>query len=295
MKPLRPSIATHRHAPSALAFMARALLPSPGLPREGGFPELVERWPALRIDPEHLAAYRQATGIDSADEIDVLYPHVLGFRLQMALLTRRAFPLPIWNALQIRNRLVRHRRIPLDTPLDLETRIGGMRRVDKGLELDLHSSLRCEAECLWESVISYFYRGRFGPASPTIQASKAPGLEQAEPWTEFQLPTDGGWRFGSLTGDYNGIHWSDRYARRFGFEAAFLHPQRSAGICLARMGRLDSEAQSLALWIKGPLFYGAPVSLRAGAAAQIRQFGLSLSNDTRMALVGSWAAGPPDP
>lgn len=49
----------HDRAPSALVFMARALLPSPGLPKDGGLPQIVQRWTGLRIDPKHLAARRR--------------------------------------------------------------------------------------------------------------------------------------------------------------------------------------------------------------------------------------------
>jgi hypothetical protein len=73
----------------------------------------------MRIDPKHLAAFRAAIGARDDDSVCVLYPHVLGFRLQMALLTHLAFPLPIWNALQIRNRLVRHRAIEPGATLEL--------------------------------------------------------------------------------------------------------------------------------------------------------------------------------
>jgi hypothetical protein len=42
------------------AYMVRSFLPSPGLPKDGSFPQIVERWAGLRIDPRHLAAFRAA-------------------------------------------------------------------------------------------------------------------------------------------------------------------------------------------------------------------------------------------
>jgi hypothetical protein len=138
-------IRQHRkRAPSALVFMARALRPSPGLSRDGGFPPLVQRWSGLRIAPGHLAAFQRATGLAVEDGVSLLYPHVLGFRLQMAVLTHPAFPLPIWTALQIRNRLVQHRRLDRDASFDLETRVGAHRLLDKGVEVDLLSGCRAD-------------------------------------------------------------------------------------------------------------------------------------------------------
>lgn len=281
----------HTRAPSALAFMARAFLPSPGLGPGGAVPAIVQRWEGLRIEARHLAAFRLASGLPDEDGVSVLYPHVLGFRLQMVLLTHRAYPLPIWNALQIRNRLVRHRRLRAGERLDLETRVGAHRIVGKGIEIDLVSRLMRESECCWESEVTYFYRGRFGSAG-SERPVEAPGLAQAPLVDRFSMPQRGGWHFGTLTGDYNPIHWAKLYARRRGFRAAFPHPQRVAAMCLARLRGPDSEAQTLRLWIKGPLYYGASVCLNAETIDQGVQFGLRLDGDHRFALSGQWQEAP---
>ena len=286
---------SHTRAPFAGAYMARAFLPSPGLPKDGGFPQLAERWAGLRIDPRHLAAFRAAVGARNDDRaVCVLYPHVLGFRLQMALLTHRAFPLPIWNALQIRSRLVRHRAVGPGAILEMETRTAQHRRVDKGLEVDLHTRLSQGTELLWESSVTYFYRGRFGASDGPAQPAAPPDLRDAAVVEQFRMPLGGGWAFGSLTGDYNGIHCWPWYARRFGFRAAFLHPQRAAGLCMARLEGPRSVAQTLELWLKGTVFYGEEVALSAKTREGGVQFGLALAGDSRMALLGSWhgAAAP---
>ncbi len=286
-------VESHARAPYAGAYMARAFLPSPGLPKDGSFPQIVERWVGLRIDPRHLAAFRAAVGArDDDDAICVLYPHVLGFRLQMALLTHPAFPLPIWNALQIRNRLVRHRAIEPGASLELETRTAQHRCVDKGLEIELHTRLSQGTELQWESQVTYFYRGRFGARDGQVQPAAAPDLAGASLVERFRTPPGGGWTFGSLTGDYNGIHCWPWYARRFGFRSAFLHPQRAAGLCMARLAASHavprSEAQTLELWLKGPVFYGEEVALSAKTDDGAVHFGLALAGDSRMALLGAW-------
>lgn len=275
--------------------MVRALLPSPGLPPDGSFPRLALHWSGLRIDAAHLAAFRAAVGVGdgAADQVGVLYPHVLGFRLQMALLTQRAFPLPIWNALQVRNHLVRHRCLESGQKFDLQTRVAAHRRVPKGLEVDLESRLTHGSELFWQSLVSYFYRGRFGAAEDVTPAPAQPDLGGAVARYRFPMPGGGGWGFGGLTGDYNGIHCWPWYARRFGFRSAFAHPQRVAGLCLARLRGPQSEAQTLDLWIKGPVFYGARVTLSARVHDDVLAFGLALEDDLRHALVGSWRSGVP--
>ena len=292
---MTPIIERYHRAPSAPAFMARALLPVRGLRQGGAFPRLVLRWSDLRIAPHHWAAYGAATGAREAEPVPVLYPHVLGFRLQMALLTHPAFGLPIWRALQVRNRLTRHAHIDRRESFDLETRVDGHRPVAKGLEVDLSSRLTCGSACVWESRVTYFYRGYRDQSAtdpPGAPLASAPDLSHAPVVDRWRMPGDGGWRFGALTGDYNGIHWSRWYARRFGFQSAFIHPQRVAGLCLARLQEPSSEAQTLDLWLRGPVPYGANVELEAGIGRDELQFALSLAGDQRRALVGSWAPRP---
>jgi hypothetical protein len=103
------------------------------------------------------------------------------------------------------------------------------------------------------------------------------------------MPEGGGWAFGRLTGDYNGIHTWNWYARRLGFRAAFSHPQRAAGLCLARLREPQADAQTLDLWIKGPVFYGAEVMLRAVDDERGVRFGLALAGDPRPAIAGAWS------
>ncbi|MBI5265153.1 MAG: hypothetical protein HY852_25445 [Bradyrhizobium sp.] len=283
-------IVEHRRPPSAFAFMARAFLRSPRLPKQPELPDLVERWTGVRIGGEHEARFREATGREAGC---VLYPHVLGFRLQLAVLTHPAFPLPLWNALQIRNRLVRH--LPLDRNAEyaFETSIGGRRVVEKGLEVDLHTRLSPGGDCDWESVVTYFYRGRFDQPSAPVTPPASPDLSAASTVAAFRTPKSGGLAFGGLTGDYNGIHLWSPYARGFGFKSAFMHPQRAVGLCLAHLEIPEREAGALALWIKGPIFYDTDVILSAVQEPDNMHFGLSLAGDPRHAIVGSWSAAAP--
>lgn len=278
----------HRRPPHALVFMARAFLRSPSLPRRPQFPDLVQRWTSVRIGGAHEARFREATGCDAGS---VLYPHVLGFRLQMALLTHPAFPLPLWRALQIRNRLVRHRPLDRDAVYAFETSIGEHRVVEKGLEVDVHTRLSSGERCDWESLVTYFYRGRFNSASGSAAPPASPDLAAASRIAAFRTPKSGGWDFGWLTGDYNGIHWVSAYARRFGFKSAFLHTQRSVGLCLAHLGLPDRAAGALTLWLKGPIFYDADVILSAVQEPNQIRFGLALAGDARHAIAGRWSAG----
>jgi acyl dehydratase len=97
-------------------------------------------------------------------------------------------------------------------------------------------------------------------------------------------------RFGRFTGDYNGIHLWDWYARRMGFRRALYHPPRVLGQCLARLpdlaGTNDPEApRRLDAWIKGPVPHGAKVRLHAATSSMATTFALFADNE-RPSIVG---------
>jgi hypothetical protein len=197
-----------RRRPSTVANMARALYPSAGLAKAGRIPSIVVIWKGHRVDRRHLDTFLGLTGLQASGHLPLLFPHVVTFPLQMTILTHPIFPLPIWGALQIRNHLLQHRGIATGEMLDLETRVAGQRFLERGAEVDLYSTVRSGAEVVWESLNTFYYRGRFGPpgeASPLARSPEGTGEEYAR----WRMPSGTGRRFGGLTGDYNGIHlWS---------------------------------------------------------------------------------------
>lgn len=285
-----PRVETYQGAPSAWRFMTRAARRAPGLPAGALVPHRGARWTGWRVAPEPYATFCRATGWPADGGVPLLYPQVIGFRLQMAVLTHPAYPLPIWTALQVRNRIVGHRRIEVGERLDFETQVAAQRAVSKGLEVDLVTRLTDGSACIWQGCTTFLHRGRFGlPADPDPEP-RSPDLSAARALAHWRMPERGRWAFGRLTGDYNGIHMWNLYARRLGFAQAFAHPQRVAAICQSRLDAPRTEAQRLDLWIKGPVFYGRPVRLDVLGGPDECTFGLALEHDRRHALCGRWQA-----
>jgi len=289
---------TYVSAPLALRYMAQAFRPRLGWNNQRGFPELHLVWRGAQMDPSKATYIGRLAGVtDGADDhgLSVLLPHVLGFRLLMAVLTHPSWPLPIWRALQVRNRLLLHRPLPASGSVDLAVSVGGWRVQDKGIEVDLHTVLSQHADCIWESVVTFYYRGRFGPSTAhgNVEGAPSASVSVSDPVVETalgRLNGEGRWRFGALTGDYNGIHQWDGYARRFGFAAAFSHPQRAAALCLLHLPPTVPAPQRLDLWIKGPAYYGSDLVLRHSprACSSGCDFGLWTAEEPRPSLIGSW-------
>jgi acyl dehydratase len=277
--------------------MLQAFRPSPGWNTGRGCPDLRLSWHGYRVEPAAVDLLRATAGLragDSRSPLGILYPQVTGFRLVMAMLTHHAWPLPIWGALQVRNRLRLQAPLQPGEEYDLETQVSGWRVLAKGVEIDLHTRLSQRDTCRWESIVTFYYRGRFGgeavsgvtlgagSSSPTLGDD---GLESAS----WNVGSEARWRFARLTGDYNGLHQWNAYARRMGFPAAFPHPQRVLGQCLARLPEPGPAPLELDVWIKGPVFFGRDVTLRQRPAATTnsRKFGLWLDGESRPALVGT--------
>ncbi|KAB2917355.1 MAG: acyl dehydratase [Hyphomicrobiaceae bacterium] len=272
--------------PSALSFMLNALRPSKGLGRDGGFPQIVARWRGHEADPSQLHDFLRLTGLPKGDYLPLIYPHVFAFRLQMVVLTHPVFPLPIWGALQIRNHLLQHRPIPSDGRMDIETRVAGWRILEKGAEVDLHTTVIHGGALAWESLNTFYYRGRFGTAAAAPPLSATPDVPSTE-IAAWRLPPGVGWRLARMTGDYNGIHRWDWYARRFGFPRAFFHPQMIVGQCMARVAADNADqSRRLDLWIRGPVYFDSDVSLRAASSQDSTVFALMLRGDDRPAILG---------
>jgi hypothetical protein len=276
----------YRQRPSALAFMARALRPSPGLKR--GVPAIATRW-RHRVSPPELKRFNALSGLPESETLPLLYPHTIGFPLHMAILTQPAFPLPIWRMLQIRNRIVQHAPLAREAELDIAVGIAGHRILDKGAEFDMHAVVRIGGAVAWESLNTFYSRGRFGAPTAEAAASESPKpkVSPGDTASQWRMPAGGGWHYGGLSGDYNPLHLWNGYARKHGFANAFFHPQRVLGHCLARLPQAASEYPlRLDAWLKGPVFYGAPVKMRSESGSDGAVFALHVNEDERPAIVG---------
>jgi hypothetical protein len=280
--------------PSEVLYMLGAFRPSPGLSESRPATGFSASWTGLRIEADKVARFNAIAGLPADAGISILHPHVFGFPLHMAILTHHRFPVPIWRVLQTRNTLVQRQSIPENAALDFEVRVTAQRVLDRGAEIDFHTTVRVEQTVAWESLVTFYTRGRFGePEAPSPLAS-SPDV-QGEVIGRWQMPLAGAWRVGRFIGDHNGIHHSDRYARLLGFRGALYHPPVVLGHCLSRLASMGSRPVArFDAWLKGPVYKGALVALRAdpNAAGEAIAFALSVESDKRPSVIGRIAADP---
>ncbi|HYD76143.1 MaoC family dehydratase [Ramlibacter sp.] len=281
-----------QRTPPAWRYMLGAFRPSPGLSQGGDFPAISARWSGWRADSGAVRDFLRLCGWppEAQRQLPALLPHAIAFRLQMVVLTHPTFPVPIWRVLQVRNALLQLGPIGLDEALDFECSVHAHRLLDKGLEVDLHTRITAGGRLACESLNTFYVRGRFGAGGAAAAAAASPRVA-GEPVASGHLPGGGGRRFGELTGDYNGIHLWDPYARAFGFRRAFFHPLRALGQGLARMpAGLPPAPYRLDAWFKGPVYQDSDVQLRTQSDEDGTVLALHLAQEDRPAIVARWRA-----
>lgn len=286
-----PILLDYRAKPSFLGFVARMWRPKRRFDAAAGLPAIEARWRGQCSSPRELADFCALSGLAAGGDLSILHPHTVSFPMLMAVLSHPVFPLPIWRVLQVRNRMTQHEAIAPDAVLDFTVRTGESRILEKGIEMDLCVAAQTQGRSVFEAVNTFYARGRFGAAQAEAPASPAVGCDPA---TEWRMPAHGRLGYSRLSGDFNPLHLHDGYARRQGFARAFAHPQRAIGQCLAHLGAAQHAAMTLETWIKGPVFYGAKVALRAETQPDRGCFALHVEGDERPAIVGRYQVSDRD-
>ncbi|HEU5058290.1 MAG TPA: hypothetical protein VFU21_17280 [Kofleriaceae bacterium] len=276
----------HRRPPTVVGALVNGVLPSRARRTSGEVPPLVVRWRGHRAGSIGLDDFHRSTGLARGPALHPLYLHALAFRVQFAVVTHPALPLRFWRVLQIRNHILARAEVAPGAEVDIESAVASHRVLDRGREVDLQTAVRVGGEAVWECLTTFYVRGRFGPAGAPSPRAAAPdaGDEVVARWRTGSGDVRA---FARLTGDFNGIHAWSWYARRFGFERAFHHPQRALGECLAHLAPPEWRPPwRLDAWLKGPVYYGAEVELRAARGEDAVVFALAHQGATRPAIVG---------
>jgi hypothetical protein len=236
-------------------------------------PPIELQWLGFKVSPQALESLSAATKLEPA-ACAFLAPHIMGFRLVMAVLTHAAFPITIQRSLQTRNHLVSYGRLRVGYPYDLKARTVSSRVTERGLEVDIHVTLADGGVLVWESLLTFFYRGSFGAPGPPSVLAKSPPIEVRSGDT-WRLPCGRPFLMGRFTGDFNPLYFSNRYARSRGMQRAFFHPPHAVGLCLSRLGAITRTGlERLDVWLKGPVPYGASARLSVERSARDATFAL---------------------
>jgi acyl dehydratase len=219
-------------------------------------PEKVLRLSGQVPTADQVADYCSVVGERLGSILPPLYPHLIGFPLQMALMTDGDSPFPAIGLVHVANEMTTAEPIPLGAPLAVEVEMLAPRPHRRGRTVDLVARVTVDGddEVVWRSVSTYLRRENTRnradgepPAPGDGDRTEALGPEPLTgPGAVWALPGDLGRQYGSVSGDRNPIHLSSLTARAFGFKTAIAHGMWTAARCLAQEeGRLPRRYRNL--------------------------------------------------
>lgn len=244
--------------PSVRALMLKGALTGRG--RSGStLPERTLRHSNVGVDRDHLTRYQRLCGWDVADQLPPTYPHVLGFPLQVALMTGAGFPFPILGLVHVENAITVHRPLFADDRLSVSVRAEALRDHRRGRLVDLVTEVDIDGTTAWAGRSTYLNRGAPHPDAPRGEA--APAFPQGTPSARWRLPAGLGREYGSVSGDLNPIHLHALTARPLGYPRAIAHGMWSYARTLAALGPRSRRPSTSHVWFRKPVLLPSTVEL----------------------------------
>lgn len=199
--------------------------------------------PCVATDPRRLRRYTELCGFPGGINTDTntdtgsgtmpaTYPHLTAFPMAMALMTRRAFPVPVLGLVHIANEIEQLRPLPAAAGLDYRVWISSLREHARGTAFDVRAQASLDGEPVWKSVSTYLRRRaiRDQRAESAERLAEASAVANGEVWS---LPASLGRRYAAISGDRNPIHMYPLTARAFGYPRPIAHGMWTAARCLA--------------------------------------------------------------
>jgi hypothetical protein len=276
----------HRR-PNALLSIALALYGiSTDFKRSDRVPKIRAVWEDVKIDPDHLKDFGEICGLPSHGQfLYPLYPLALIYPLVLRVLGHRKAPLSVFRMLNTKLQVTSHRRIGVHEPLRVICETRALRIVPKGLELDLISAFQADHETVWESLQTFYYRGKFGEGhSSHFDEPELPPISEPKIVASWYLLDGIGLRFARISGDANGIHYSSLYARLYGFKRDFAQPLLILSKSLSCFSDFDPSRFRLLALFKGPVYYESNVSIKGISSGEGIRFDIYCEDNPRPSL-----------
>ena len=218
---VRPRTVVVETLPTPAKLYARALSGIVKRARPTQLPALRLVRPAVALDPGPAWRYARVCGFIPEHGVPLTYPHLLAFPLHLLMLTDPAFPWPAVGLLHLANHVRLRRPLAYKDLLRVEVEFGALLRHDKGQAFLLHTRIYRRGEAVWDGDSVYLKRGvpASGAQLEPLQVDSA-ALQRIARW---QLASQLGRDYASVSGDYNPIHLSALSAKAFGFPRAIAH------------------------------------------------------------------------
>lgn len=218
-------------SPGALAW--RALLSQRKGKRGGPMPRHTLVRQEVPLDAQHIAQYAAVCGFSPAHGVPMTYPHLLGFPLQLMLMTERAFPYPVIGLVHLCNTIRQHQRLQACERVRVEVRPRRLFQHARGQAFAIETAIIKAGAVVWESLSTYLRVGVPAPQGAPLIA--LPAVQALSPDGHWDVPADTGRRYARVSGDWNPIHVSNIGAKLFGFAHPIAHGMWTKARALAAL------------------------------------------------------------
>jgi acyl dehydratase len=256
--------------PSVLRQYLRATLPASVAGRGDSGPSGTS--PALRLEKlvprrEDVAEYGELIGGWSGDRLPLLFPHLLGFPLQVELMTAPGFPFPVLGLVHVSNVARCRHPLPLGQALDIEVRVGPFADHARGRTVDLLTEASADGEVVWTESSTYLHREspsgtQPGPTPAPVEPDQVvEGSATMHQSAQWRLPASLGRRYAAISGDRNPIHLSPWMAKAFGFPRAIAHGMWMAAAVAAAVESRMPDSPVYTVQFRKPILLPSTVRL----------------------------------
>ncbi|KGN40588.1 MaoC/PaaZ C-terminal domain-containing protein [Knoellia aerolata] len=265
-----PSTETFREAPSLARVFVRAAVA--GKKSGTTLPDTELVLAGHEVDRGRLMDYQRLCGFAVDDALPHTYPHLLGFPLQVELMGRSSFPLPLPGLVHVENTITVRRTITASDVIDVAVHAEHLRDHPRGRQVDLVTEASVEGEPVWSGRSTYLARGKGNPDAQ--RGAEAPSLPRGFPAAQWSLPGDLGRQYAAVSGDVNPIHLHALTARAMGFPRAIAHGMWTSARVLGALGRRASGPSTSHVWFRKPVLLPGRVDLLVDRSGPLLVAGL---------------------
>lgn len=232
----------------------------PFVPRKDTLPDRTLTVEDLTIDPAHVAAYANVTGLRFDNTVPLTYPFALTFPTVMALITGFDFPFAAMGSVHVENHITQQRPIAVTDTVSAAVHAENMREHRRGLLVDVVTDVKVGTETAWHQVTTFLHQQRTSLSDePKPPPAKQPKLG---PPNAVLTITPGQIRhYASVGGDHNPIHTNALAAKLFGFPTVIAHGMFSAAAVLANVEGQLPDAVSYSVRFAKPVVLPARAGL----------------------------------
>lgn len=250
-------------------------------------------FPGMRISKKHLGSYSDVCDIAESETLSLLYPLSLIYPFNIRLISLKHVPLVMFKMLNTHTTITSYRKIFINETLDLKCSLGDCRVLEKGLEVDVKSSLSSAGSIAWECTNTFYFRGKFSDPVENRQKYYHERIESPDHSLQWKLPDKNGLRFARISGDSNPLHYNRFYSKLMGFERDFAQPFLVSEKVIDLLNKkAEDRPLRVDLFYKGQVYYGKMQTIKSVETGMATSFEIFCEGNDRPSIHGCIAELP---